>query len=67
MMAMKREHELHSKRRGRNTGVLIVLVAFVVMLFAVTIVKLGENGAVGNPSAGQGGAWFDGFMKWVNE
>lgn len=64
-MAMKREHELHQKRKGRNMGVLLALCAFVAMLFAVTIVKLGENGAVGNPSAGQGGAWFDGFVEWV--
>lgn len=66
-MAIKRDHELHGRRRGRNVGVLIILLSCVVMLFAVTVVKLGENGQVGNPSAGQGGAWYDGFMKLVRE
>ncbi|MEM7237729.1 MAG: hypothetical protein AAF501_07900 [Pseudomonadota bacterium] len=64
---MKREHELHDRRRGRNLGVLILLVGFVAMLFFVTIIKLGDTGIVGNPSAGQGGAWIDGFIKWVRE
>ncbi|MEM1276551.1 MAG: cytochrome C oxidase assembly protein [Pseudomonadota bacterium] len=65
-MAMKREHELHDRRRGRNLGVLVLLLGFIAMLFFVTIVKLGEGGSVmGNPSAGQGGAWIDGFLKWV--
>ncbi|MEM9371537.1 MAG: cytochrome C oxidase assembly protein [Pseudomonadota bacterium] len=66
-MAMKREHELHDRRRGRNIGVLALLLGFVAMLFLVTVVKLGENGLAGNPSAGQGGAWIDGFIKWVRE
>ncbi|MEM8792829.1 MAG: cytochrome C oxidase assembly protein [Pseudomonadota bacterium] len=65
-MAMKRDHELHDRRRGRNLGVLALLLGFVAMLFFVTIVKLGDtSGVIGNPSAGQGGAWIDGFLKWV--
>ncbi|MEM1345272.1 MAG: cytochrome C oxidase assembly protein [Pseudomonadota bacterium] len=64
---MQREHELHDRRRGRNIGVLAVLLGFVAMLFLVTVVKLGGGGGiVGNPSAGQGGAWIDGFIKAVN-
>lgn len=64
-MGMRREHELHSRRRGRNIGVLIALVAFIVLLFAVTVVKMGRDGATaGNPSAGQGGAWIDGFIDF---
>ncbi|MEM9043176.1 MAG: hypothetical protein AAGC81_00665 [Pseudomonadota bacterium] len=66
-MAIKRDHELHTRRRGRNLGVLLLLVGFVMMLFLVTVIKLGENGVTGNPSAGQGGAWIDGFIKWVRE
>ncbi|MEL6477240.1 MAG: hypothetical protein AAFR17_07915 [Pseudomonadota bacterium] len=66
-MSMKRDHELHTKRRGRNMGVLLVLVGFVGLLFAVTIVKLGENGIAGNPSAGQGGAWINGFQDLMRE
>lgn len=62
MMAMQREHELHQRRRGRNMGVLGVLVAFVLLLFAVTIVKLGPNAA--NPSAGEGN-WGDRILEWA--
>ena len=65
---MRREHELHTRRRGRNMGVLIALVALVVLLFAVTLVKMGREGAtVGNPSAGQGGAWIDGFIDYSRQ
>jgi len=42
---MKREHELHSRRRGRNMAVLAILLALVVLLFWVTIAKLGGNAA----------------------
>lgn len=37
-------HEIYSRRKGRNTAVLLILLAFVVMIFAVTIVKM-QNGA----------------------
>ena len=42
-----REHELHRRRRGRNYAVLAVLAAFVVLMFAVTIAKMGSH--AGNP------------------
>ncbi|MEM6487101.1 MAG: hypothetical protein AAF677_02340 [Pseudomonadota bacterium] len=55
---MKREHALHDRRRGQNLGVLVVLLATVVMLFAITIVKLpGAGATVGNPTASQAGGW----------
>jgi hypothetical protein len=41
----KRDHELHRRRRGRNIGVLVVLIAFVALLFLVTIAKMGGNAA----------------------
>ncbi|MEM0923086.1 MAG: hypothetical protein AAGF44_09605 [Pseudomonadota bacterium] len=66
-MSFKPDHSLHTKRRGRNTGVLLVLLSFVALLFIVTIVKLGENGVAGNPSAAQGGAWIDGFRDMMRE
>lgn len=62
-MAMQREHELHQRRRGRNWGVLGVLLAFVALLFAVTLVKLGPEAA--NPSANQGG-WGTTLSEWFN-
>ena len=51
---LAREHELHRRRRSRNMGLLAVLGSFVVLLFAVSIVKLGAS--VGNPSS-EGGNW----------
>ena len=44
---IRRDHELHTRRRGRNVGVLVILIAFVVLLFWVTLVKMGGN--AGNP------------------
>ena len=39
-MALKVEHELHARRRGRNVGVGLLLVAFIVLVFALTFVKI---------------------------
>ena len=36
-------HELYSRRRSRNRGLGLVLGAFVVLMFAVTLVKLHEG------------------------
>ena len=44
---MRKEHELHRRRRGRNVGLLVVLLAFAALLFWVTIAKMG--GSAGNP------------------
>ena len=42
---MRRDHELHRRRRSRNIGLLIVLLAFVALMFWVTVAKLGQNAA----------------------
>lgn len=39
-MALKQEHELHRRRKGLNTGVGILLASFVVLVFALTYVKV---------------------------
>ena len=39
------EHELHKRRRGRNIALGGVLLGFVVLVFAVTMVKL-TNGTM---------------------
>lgn len=39
-------HELYARRRSRNRGVGLVLAAFVLLTFAVTIVKLSEGADV---------------------
>ena len=62
-MAIKAEHELHGRRKGRNMGVLIGLIALVGLLFAVTIVKLGPNAA--NPAAGV--SWGERLERWLTE
>ncbi|MEL6267178.1 MAG: hypothetical protein AAFR52_16280 [Pseudomonadota bacterium] len=63
--SLKRDHELHVRRRGRNLGVLGALTGLAIMLFVITIVKMGEGpGMVGNPTAQQGGAW-DGMRDLV--
>ena len=41
---MHRDHELHGRRRGRNFGLLAVLLAFIVIIFGVTIVKIRTGG-----------------------
>ena len=43
-MAIKVEHELHSRRRGRNTGVGLLLIGFVVIIFGLTVVKVLQLG-----------------------
>ncbi|MDO5529870.1 MAG: hypothetical protein Q4F71_10745 [Paracoccus sp. (in: a-proteobacteria)] len=39
-MALRTEHALHGRRRGRNIGLALVLVGFVVLVFSLTIVKM---------------------------
>lgn len=42
-MIGREEHDLHRRRRGRNMALGVVLVAFVALLFGVTIAKMGGN------------------------
>lgn len=39
-MVLQPTHELHQRRLGRNVGVGLTLVAFVAIVFALTIVKV---------------------------
>ncbi|WP_370304259.1 hypothetical protein [Pseudooceanicola sp.] len=39
-MTLKPLHELHQRRFGRNLGVGLLLVAFVVIIFGLTVVKV---------------------------
>ncbi len=43
-MAIHVEHEIHERRKGRNFGVLGLLLAFVGLVFALTVVKVLELG-----------------------
>ncbi|KUP93935.1 cytochrome C oxidase assembly protein [Tritonibacter horizontis] len=39
-MSLRKEHELHTRRKGRNMGVGLLLAGFVVLVLALTVVKL---------------------------
>ncbi|NPD15213.1 hypothetical protein HOY34_08380 [Xinfangfangia sp. D13-10-4-6] len=39
-MALQPTHELHRRRLGRNVGVAGLLLAFVALVFALTVVKI---------------------------
>ncbi|WP_204113883.1 hypothetical protein [Shimia biformata] len=39
-MSFRDEHELHKRRFGRNLGVGLVLAAFIVIVFGLTVVKV---------------------------
>ena len=39
-MSLRKSHELHQRRFGRNLGVGLVLAAFVTIVFGLTIVKV---------------------------
>lgn len=39
-MTFKVEHEIHGRRRGRNLGVLFLLIGFVGIVFGLTVVKV---------------------------
>ncbi|MBL4806301.1 MAG: cytochrome C oxidase assembly protein [Rhodobacteraceae bacterium] len=41
-MSFHPEHELHTRRKGRNSAVGLLLGGFVVLVFAVSIVKLSQ-------------------------
>lgn len=43
-MAIHVEHEIHQRRKGRNFGVLGLLIFFVGIVFALTVVKVLELG-----------------------
>lgn len=46
-MAIKVEHEIHERRRGRNTGVGLLLLGFIGIVFGLTVVKVLELGNLG--------------------
>ncbi len=39
-MAIGKEHELHRRRSGRNLGVGLVLMGFVVLIYLLTVAKV---------------------------
>ena len=43
---IRAEHDLHQRRRSRNMGLGLVLVAFIAIVFGLTVVKVQQLGAV---------------------
>lgn len=39
-MALSKQHEIHSRRYGRNLGVGLLLAAFIAIIFGLTVVKV---------------------------
>jgi hypothetical protein len=39
-MSIRAEHELHTRRRGRNLGIGLMLGGFVILVMALTYVKI---------------------------
>ena len=39
-MAIGKQHEIHTRRFGRNLGVGLMLAAFIIIIFGLTIVKV---------------------------
>lgn len=62
-MVMRRDADRQGGRRGRNLAVLLALLALVVVLFSVTIVKLGSNAV--NPAARSGESWGMVLIEWL--
>ncbi len=42
-MAFREDHDLHKRRFGRNLGLGVVLLAFVALVFGLTIVKVSSG------------------------
>ncbi len=49
-MPFGRDHELHRRRFGRNLGLGLVLGAFVLLVFGLTIVKVSGGDAARTPA-----------------
>jgi hypothetical protein len=43
------DHELHQRRRSRNMGLGAVLLAFAILIFGLTVVKVSRQTADGQP------------------
>ena len=45
-MAIKVEHELHQRRKGRNMGVGLLLAGLIAVVFGLTVVKVLQLGDI---------------------
>jgi len=44
MAVIRAEHELHRRRLSRNIGLGVTLIVFVVLVYSLTVVKVGHLG-----------------------
>ena len=42
-MAIRQEHEVHQRRKGRNIGVGLLLGGFIALVFGLTFVKVQQS------------------------
>ncbi|MFC3628941.1 hypothetical protein ACFOM8_05725 [Paracoccus angustae] len=42
-MPLNAEHEIHRRRKSRNVGLAVVLVAFIALVFGLTVVKVQQG------------------------
>lgn len=42
-MSIRAEHEIHTRRKGRNVGVGLMLAAFVALVMVLTFVKITQT------------------------
>jgi hypothetical protein len=45
-MSFRPDHEIYKRRLGRNVGLGLTLVAFVAIVFGLTVVKVSESGPI---------------------
>ena len=45
-MAIRAEHDLHRRRLSRNVGVGLVLVAFIAVVFGLTVAKISTGASM---------------------
>ncbi len=50
-MGLRVEHEIHTRRKGRNVGVGMMLAGFVVLIMLLTFVKISETDFASAPGA----------------
>lgn len=49
-MTIRAEHEIHTRRKGRNVGVGLMLGGFVLLIMVLTFVKITQTDFVNGPS-----------------
>lgn len=62
-MPFRPEHEIHRRRFGRNLGVGLLLSGFVVLMFALTVVKVSQGDLMHKGDEAQSDAVVEGVSQ----